>query len=83
MPNQLSKEQLGFLLGRSIMIFSMTHERKTVLMIPNTGRNVVWVLLDTNDKRKVVAADTGVEKLSYSSKKGEQRKELALLASRV
>lgn len=65
------------------MIFLMTHERKTVLMIPNTGRNVVWVLLDTNDKRKVVAADTGVEKLSYSSKKGEQRKELALLASRV
>ena len=52
-------------------------------MIPNMGRNVVLVLLDTSEKRKEVAADTGVEKLSCSSKKGEQRKELALLASRV
>ena len=30
-------------------------------MTPNTGRNVVLVLLDTSEKRKVVAADTGVE----------------------
>lgn len=52
-------------------------------MIPNMGRNVVLVLLDTNEKRKVVAADTGVEKLAYSSRKGKERKESALFASRV
>lgn len=39
----------------------ITYARKTELMNPNMGRNVDLVLLDAREKRKVVAADTGVE----------------------
>jgi hypothetical protein len=37
------------------------------LMKPRMGRNVALVLLPASDSRKVVAAATGVVKVSYSS----------------
>ena len=50
---------MSFLLGD--MMNEITYARKTELMNPNMGRNVDLVLLDAREKRKVVAADTGVE----------------------
>jgi hypothetical protein len=44
-----------------------THERNTPLMNPKIGMNVVLVRLLARENRKLVAADTGVAKLSYSS----------------
>jgi hypothetical protein len=38
-------------------------------MNPRIGRNVVLVLLLAKERRKVVAAATGVVKVSYSSSK--------------
>ena len=43
--------------------------RRMELMKPRIGRNVDFVLLVARERRKVVAAATGVVKVSYSSAK--------------
>jgi hypothetical protein len=43
-------------------------------MNPRMGRNVILVRLLANANKKDVAADTGVEKLSYSSKGGRNNR---------
>lgn len=54
------------------MLRSRTYEPKTWLMNPRMGKNVILVRLLANANRKDVAADTGVEKFSYSSKDRER-----------
>ena len=46
-----------------------TYDPNTELIKERMGMNVTLVLLLARDKRKDVAADTGEEKLSYSSEK--------------